>query len=64
MTSMTPRGPDGTPDASPPAAIPALRPEMDATPPLLGSWRNIYLVVLGNLAVLVLLFWLLARAYR
>lgn len=61
MTSMTPRDPDDTPDASPPAPP---RPEMDATPPLLGSWRNIYLVVLGNLAVLVLLFWLLTRAYR
>lgn len=53
---MTPETPA---DPSPPA-----RPELDETPPLLGSWRNIYLVVLGNLALLVVLFWLLTRAYR
>lgn len=40
------------------------RPELDETPPLLGSWRNIYLVVLGNLAALILIFWLVTRAYR
>lgn len=33
-------------------------------PPLLGSWRNLYLLVLGNLAVLVLLFWLFSEVYR
>ena len=32
-------------------------------PPLLGSWRNLYLLVLGNFALLVLLFWLLTRTY-
>lgn len=66
MAAMTPHKPEETPPPAEamPAASPALRPEMDATPPLLGSWRNIYLVVLGNLAVLVLLFWLLTRAYR
>ena len=32
-------------------------------PPLLGSWRNLYAAVVGNLALLVLLFWLLTRAY-
>ncbi len=30
-------------------------------PPLLGSWRNLYLVVIGNLGLTVLLFWLLTR---
>ncbi len=40
------------------------RPELDETPPLLGSWRNIYVVVLGNLALLVLIFWLLTRAFN
>ena len=43
---------DGTPDP------------LDETPPLLGSWRNIYAVVLGTLAVLVIIFWLVTRAYR
>lgn len=46
-----------------PEDTPAPRPELDDTPPLLGSWRNIYAVVLGNLAVLVLLFWLITRVY-
>jgi hypothetical protein len=30
--------------------------QKDDPPPLLGSWRNLYLVVLGELAALVLLF--------
>ncbi len=41
----------------------APRPELDDAPPLLGSWRNIYLVVLGTLAFLIALFWALTRAY-
>ena len=41
----------------------APRPELDDVPPVLGSWRNIYLFVLGTLAVLVALFWALTRAY-
>ncbi len=28
-------------------------------PPILGKWRNIYLVVIGNLALLILLFYLI-----
>jgi hypothetical protein len=39
------------------------RPELDDAPPILGSWRNIYLLVLGNLGLLVLLFWALTRVY-
>ena len=35
--------------------------EAEAPPPLLGSWRNLYLVVLGELAALVLLFYALTR---
>ncbi|MCI0572143.1 MAG: hypothetical protein L0Y66_15415 [Myxococcaceae bacterium] len=46
-----------------PAGAPAPRPELDETPPLLGSWRNIYLLVVGTLAVLVALFWALTEAY-
>ncbi len=47
------------PDAPPPEP----RPELEDAPPLLGSWRNIYLVVLGTLAALVVLFWLMTEAY-
>jgi hypothetical protein len=39
------------------------RPELDETPPLLGSWRNIYLFVLGSLVLYVALFWALTRIY-
>ena len=46
-----------------PAAGRPPRPELDDVPPLLGSWRNIYFVVLGTFAVLVLLFWLLTSVY-
>ena len=33
----------------------------DDQPPILGSWRNIYLLVLGELGVLVGLFYALTR---
>lgn len=54
-----------SPSKSPEPAAPASseRPELDDVPPLLGSWRNIYLLVLGSLALLVALFWALTRAY-
>ena len=32
-----------------------------APPPLLGSWRNLYLLLAGELAVLVALFYVLTR---
>ncbi len=51
-----------TPGSSP-AKSPAPRPEMDDVPPLLGSWRNIYLVVLGTFVLFVALFWALTEAY-
>lgn len=51
-----------TPDAAEKAEAP--RPDLDARPPLLGSWRNIYLVVLGNLALLVVIFWAITRAFE
>jgi len=35
----------------------------DTPPPLFGTWRTAYLVVLGWLAVEVLLFTLLTRLY-
>ncbi|MFN7133278.1 MAG: hypothetical protein ACK4N5_14465 [Myxococcales bacterium] len=33
----------------------------DAPPPFLGSWRNVYLLVLGELLVTVILFRLLTE---
>jgi len=33
-------------------------------PPFLKSWRNIYLLVLANLAVLIILFYLFTKAYQ
>lgn len=36
---------------------------LDDRPPLLGSWRNLYLVVVGTLAGLVTIFWWLTRVY-
>ncbi|HEY0094205.1 MAG TPA: hypothetical protein VGB96_07775 [Archangium sp.] len=45
------------------AGTPKPRPELDDAPPLLGSWRNIYTLVLGTLALLVALFWAITRAY-
>jgi hypothetical protein len=56
MTS-TQKPPEPAPSAS------TERPELDDVPPLLGSWRNIYLLVLGTLALLVALFWALTRVY-
>ena len=53
-----------TPSKPPtPAGAPESRPELDDAPPLLGSWRTIYLVVLGTLASLIALFWALTRVY-
>jgi hypothetical protein len=42
---------------------PAHRPELDETPPLLGSWRNVYLMVLGAFALFVVLFSVLTWVY-
>jgi hypothetical protein len=36
-------------------------PDGDAPPPLLGSWRTIYLLLLGELALLVAGFYALSR---
>ncbi len=46
------------------ALAPALPPDatsIDDPPPFLGSWRNVYLVVLGELAALVILFYAVTR---
>ena len=46
-------------DASPPPP----HDRLDATPPLLGSWPNLYAAVLLNLAVLIALGWLVTWVY-
>ena len=33
------------------------------SPPLLGTWRNLYIFVLIYLAVVIFLFWLFTRHY-
>jgi len=33
-------------------------------PPLLGSWRRLYFVILLELAALIALFWLFSRAFQ
>lgn len=33
----------------------------ETAPPLLGSWRNLYILLAGELAVLVALFYALTR---
>ena len=38
-------------------------PVTEPVPPLLGSWRRIYAVVLGELVLLILLFRLFSWAY-
>jgi hypothetical protein len=38
--------------------------ELDDTPPILGSWRNIHLAVLGSLATVVVLLFLLTKVYQ
>jgi len=43
----------------PPDAKPA--GDLDEPPPILGTWRNVYVLVLGELAFLVVAFWLLRR---
>ena len=39
-------------------------PDNDDRPPILGSWRSMYVLVLGTLAGLCLLFSLITWTYR
>ncbi len=44
---------------------PPLAPiDEESPPPLLGRWRNLYALVLGNLVFLIAVFWLITVAYR
>ncbi|WP_426754609.1 hypothetical protein [Myxococcus sp. Y35] len=54
--------PDLTP-REPATEAPAPRPELDDAPPLLGSWRNIYLLVMGTFVVFVAVCWALTEVY-
>ncbi|AEI65000.1 hypothetical protein [Corallococcus macrosporus] len=47
----------------PSAEAPAHRPELDDAPPLLGSWRNIYILVMATFVVFVAVFWMLTEVY-
>ncbi|MFP2957982.1 hypothetical protein ACLEPN_09165 [Myxococcus sp. 1LA] len=47
----------------PAAEAPAPRPELDDAPPLLGSWRNIYILVMATFVVFVVLGWVLTEVY-
>ena len=38
-------------------------PEGEEPPPIGGSWRVLYAVVIGNLALLILLFYAFTRAF-
>jgi hypothetical protein len=39
------------------------RPELDERPPLLGRWRNIYLVVIGALLAQIVIYTVLTKVY-
>lgn len=39
-------------------------PPAEEPPPILGSWRNIYLLLAGSLVVQIALYWWLTEAYR
>ncbi len=41
----------------------AIEEDFEASAPLLGTWRRWYTVVLGNLVLLMLLFFLFTRAF-
>lgn len=43
---------------------PRAEAQLDDKPPLLGSWRNIYAVVIGTLVVVVALFTVLTKVYE
>lgn len=42
---------------------PEINPDPEAPPPILGSWRNLYVVVLGGLVLWIVLFLLFEKAF-
>ena len=47
---------DPTPEEDP--------PDIEGPPPLLGTWNNLYAVVLAALAIQIVAFWLITKAYQ
>ena len=43
--------------------MPMTEPEKDGAPPLLGSWKRLYALVLGELVLCILLFRLFSWAF-
>jgi hypothetical protein len=43
--------------------MPMTEPDKEGVPPLLGSWKRIYAVVLGELVLCILLFRLFSWAF-
>lgn len=35
----------------------------DEKPPILGSWKNMYILVIGTLFVLILVFYILTKTF-
>ena len=40
------------------------KPVIDGPPPVLGSWRNVYIFVLSYSVLVMFLFWLFTEHYR
>lgn len=38
--------------------------EKEENPPILGTWRNVYALVIGTLVVLMFLFYLFTQHYK
>ena len=38
-------------------------PDSEEQPPIGGSWRVLYAIVIGNLVVLIVLFYMFTRAF-
>jgi len=41
----------------------AVNNDQEEHPPIFKSWRNIYLIVLGNLAFLIIIFYLITSYF-
>jgi len=50
--------------SQPGGAPPAPSDAEDSPPPILGSWRNVYIVVLAYLVLIIFLFHLFRKAFE
>ncbi len=39
-------------------------PQPPEQPPILGTWRNLYALVLGTWVALVVVFWIITQVYQ